>query len=305
MSFLSISLICLSSVIHATWNGLLKNQKSKNVSFVLLFTFCFAIYSIPIIIYFHDLIPLMPKKALILSMFTGLFMSLYVFSLYKSYQYGDISFVYPLIRAVPIILVVLISTLFGIGEAITFYALIGMLLIVIGCLMLPMKSLTDFKASHYLNIVVFLAMISAAGTAGYSIVDDIATESITNTATSSDMVFKMTLLYAAFEFTSTFCWTLLLSLIFKRDVFKQILDVNIKPKLRIAAMVGFGSFSAYFLILLAMPNVANISYVVAFRQLSIPLGAILGVIFFKEKCNYIKTTGLIVLLIGLILVSLG
>jgi hypothetical protein len=39
---------------------------------------------------------------------------------------------------------------------------------------------------------------------------------------------------------------------------------------------------AYSLVLIAMSFAKNISYVVAFRQLGIPIGAILGMVILKE-----------------------
>ena len=49
----------------------------------------------------------------------------------------------------------------------------------------------------------------------------------------------------------------------------------------------------------------NVSYVVAFRQISIPLGALLGVLRLKESLPFPKLAGLIILLIGLTLVAIG
>ena len=54
-----------------------------------------------------------------------------------------------------------------------------------------------------------------------------------------------------------------------------------------------------------MAYVTDISYVAGFRQLSIPLGAGLGIVFLKEPCPAAKIAGIAVLFIGLVLIGVG
>ncbi len=72
-----------------------------------------------------------------------------------------------------------------------------------------------------------------------------------------------------------------------------------------AALTGAGIFGAYVLVLLAMSLVSNVSYVVAFRQLSIPLGAVLGVLVLKEPRYPTKFVGVAIMFVGLVLVGTG
>ena len=60
---------------------------------------------------------------------------------------------------------------------------------------------------------------------------------------------------------------------------------------------------AYLLVLWAMQFVDNVSYIQAFRQLSIPLGAAAGIVLLHEKITKPKLAGLILIVIGLILVA--
>ena len=64
------------------------------------------------------------------------------------------------------------------------------------------------------------------------------------------------------------------------------------------------SSSAYALILLAMGFVTNVSYIQAFRQMSLPLGVLAGVFILKEPCSQAKLIGIILIVAGLIAVSL-
>lgn len=63
--------------------------------------------------------------------------------------------------------------------------------------------------------------------------------------------------------------------------------------------------ASYGLILLSMPYVTNVSYVVAFRQLSIPIGAILGIIALKEAHYTPKLVALASIFLGLMMVCFG
>jgi uncharacterized membrane protein len=57
--------------------------------------------------------------------------------------------------------------------------------------------------------------------------------------------------------------------------------------------------------LLALAFVENVSYIVAFHRLSIPLGAVLGILILKEKFYPLKLLGVLIMLVGLLGVALG
>ncbi len=58
------------------------------------------------------------------------------------------------------------------------------------------------------------------------------------------------------------------------------------------------------MVLIAMAHATNVSYVGAFRQTSIPLGAALGIVVQKEPLYRAKVIGTAVALAGLIMVAL-
>jgi uncharacterized membrane protein len=60
----------------------------------------------------------------------------------------------------------------------------------------------------------------------------------------------------------------------------------------------------YGLVLMAMAMTDEVSYVVALRQLSIPVGVLMGVLWLKEPASTAKTLGTMVMLAGLIMVAL-
>jgi uncharacterized membrane protein len=72
-----------------------------------------------------------------------------------------------------------------------------------------------------------------------------------------------------------------------------------------AATTGVGIFLTYGLVLAAMNYVTNVSYVAAFRQLSILIGAVLGMAILKEPPYVPKIMGTFLIFIGLVFVGIG
>ena len=64
---------------------------------------------------------------------------------------------------------------------------------------------------------------------------------------------------------------------------------------------GIFSTLAYGMILLAMPMVTNVSLVQAFRQLSLPICAVAGVLLLHEKITIPRITGFLLIFGGLVL----
>ena len=60
---------------------------------------------------------------------------------------------------------------------------------------------------------------------------------------------------------------------------------------------------AYGLVLLAMAFVTNVSYVSAFRQISLPIGVFLGMIVHHEPRYLPRLTGLAIILAGLVFIA--
>ncbi len=54
-----------------------------------------------------------------------------------------------------------------------------------------------------------------------------------------------------------------------------------------------------------MTHAKNVSYIVGLRQLSIPLGTLMGVLILKEKGSLPRFIGVAILFIGLVLVAVG
>ncbi len=73
----------------------------------------------------------------------------------------------------------------------------------------------------------------------------------------------------------------------------------------VAMITGLLIMGTYGLVLTAMAYASNVSYIAAFRQLSIPLGAILGILVQKEPSYPTKLASVGIIFTGLILIALA
>jgi drug/metabolite transporter (DMT)-like permease len=72
-----------------------------------------------------------------------------------------------------------------------------------------------------------------------------------------------------------------------------------------AAITGIGIYLTYGLVLASMNYVTNVSYVAAFRQLSIPLGALFGMVLLNEPRYVPKIIGVAIIFLGLGIVGMA
>ena len=113
----------------------------------------------------------------------------------------------------------------------------------------------------------------------------------------------VTLVYAFWESVMASVWLFFYVLATQknRSELRNLRALNKKN----AVLAGLAIQITYGIVLISMAFVNNVSYVVGFRQLSIPLGAALGILVLKEKLYPPKLAGVIVMFMGLILLALG
>jgi multidrug transporter EmrE-like cation transporter len=96
---------------------------------------------------------------------------------------------------------------------------------------------------------------------------------------------------------------LLLAAPLLRDRRSPSLTAAVRPSM--AALMGVVIYLSYGLVLLAMAYVTNVAYVAAFRQVSIPIGAALGMTLLREPRDPPRIAGLALITVGPILTALG
>ena len=292
----AIGLLILSAFVHATWN-LIGKRNDPSARFFLAANTTGIVLLSPVVLANLDMVARYPRNVWVIVAITGLFQAIYFTGLAGAYKSGHLSVAYPLARSTPVLMVAFVSALMGRANQLSAFSIVGMVLIAVGGLLLPIRRFSDWKLKDYLHASTIFALMAAIGTTGYSIADDSALRALKESVDANKVV--ITLSYAFFEGVSTFIWLGLILLITRdnRGEKPQPLQlVNV-------AVAGFGICLAYTIVLLAMTLAKNVSYVVAFRQLSIPIGAMFGVTILREPYSMIKFAAITIMLTGLVLVA--
>jgi drug/metabolite transporter (DMT)-like permease len=224
-------------------------------------------------------------------------------SLAGAYRTGQMSVVYPLARSSPAVFVAVVSFAIGRERQISHQCVAGIILVVFGGFLLPMTRFRDLRVTNYLKLSGFLALAAAVGTAGYSMIDDQALRSLRDAPAMPLGAAQVTLVYSFFEGISTSFW--LAAGVLGRSRGRAALGEISRGYRGTAALTGVAMYLGYTLVLISMAFVANVSYVVAFRQTSILFGAILGVLVLSEPSQPPKFAGVVLMLAGLLLIATG
>ena len=302
MTVTAVIILSVSAFVHAGWN-LIGKKAGPTIGFFLTANFLGTLCLLPFVIAYHRVAILFSYRVWLLLLSTGLCQAVYYSGLAGAYRKGDMSLAYPTIRAFPVLFVALISLSMGKWDQLTRESVVGITLIFFGAFLLPMRRFIEFRWKNYLNRVTLLAVLAALGTTGYSVIDDTALRLVREQTCLPLKSWQMTIVYAFFEGITSSFWLAIFVSRSRRS--RESLKHSIRSNLRWAAIMGFGIYLTYTLVLISMAFVKDVTYVVAFRQLSIPLGVVLSVFLLKEKTHVPKFAGAFLMFVGLALVSLG
>ena len=299
MTVTAFFLILLSVLLHAGWHFLAKSRNPVPALFLLVSGSAFLATLIPALYAGVDYGAL-PARFYIYVFCGGASGALCSTGLSIAYRHSGVSFAYPLARAVPVLLTALVTVVFGIGLRPSAAALGGMGLIFLGCLLMPLKKFSGFRLSNYLNPALGGVLLAALGTTGYTIFDSEGIRLVNEYGHTGRVAGAVA--YSNLRELVLFSLLSLSILVRKRNRadFNRELFRHWEPYAG-----GDAAAAAYILVMLAMGEVTNVSFVQAFRQMSLPVGVLLGVLILKERITRPELTGLILLLAGLVTVALG
>ena len=304
MTATAVFLIVSSAIFHAAWNYIGKRQK-PSIAFFFVASIAAAIILSPLLLIYSQALPGIPASVWILVLITGVAQAVYYSGLAGAYNRGDLSLAYPLARALPVLLIAAISMAAGKGSDIGKLSLLGIVLIAVGCVILPLPRFQQLHWRHYLSAVYLMVLVAAVGTASYTLIDDEALRQLRQSEAITLNNTQVTLLFVALQTASTALMLGLATYLHhpQRRHFNQLLRQ--RSLLISAAVTGLVIVGTYGLVLAAMAYVTNVSYVAAFRQLSIPIGVFLGIMLQNEPTYKPKLVGVGIVVAGLILVGIG
>lgn len=276
MSVSVIVLVLIAALFHAIWNGLIKSGKDPLMESMLL---CVAWVAICVI-----LIPVLPipdSKSLPYIV-TAVFIHLFYFLLLsKSYSMGDFGAVYPIVRGLPP-LIVLLASVFFINEPLSLFGAFGAVLIGSGVLVLEIGN--KCRSMQLLSFAFATALMIAA----YTVVDGLGARVSGNS-------------------TSYVVWiTLLQSIIYIGIVFKargkRECVKHICKKWKHGFAGGLMSFSAYAVVLWAMTQ-APIPYVSALRETSVLFASGIAILFLGEPFRKSRLVSAALIFAGILIMK--
>lgn len=293
MSKHAILLVLVSACMHAAWNVLSK-AGGDPLSFLMRALAFSALLYAPLFLWLQTQVH---YSATVLACVTasGMLAGVYFFCLGKAYKLGNVSVVYPVARSFPILVVTLGGLL--LGECPSLLGLLGVLLVVAGCFVLPWQRFTrgpdGFCLANYRSASIAWALGSASCTAIYSILDKIAATSMSQ-AQGSSMFDKMNYVYIQ----NLISWVALaIGARFAKHKSAPVMNGR-------AFFCGAIFLISYSLILLAL-STDPVAYVVSFRQFSIVLATIVSMLWIERSFTWPRLIGASTIFAGVLIIGLA
>jgi len=293
----ALALVLVSVCMHAGWNVLGKRNAPSLASFTLAYGAGGAVM-LPLVLLGPTLTAL-PSAFWGWLALSGLCQMLYMGGLAWAYARGDVSVLYPIARALPVVLVPLVSIALLGSRVLDRWDGLGMVLVVAGALCLPLSHPQARRISTYLTPAMGFALLAAAGTVGYSLIDKQALglmQGAGHSGLTAGAVFMV------LQALMTLTWAVPLLALLPAE--RRRLPALRQQGFTMLIVTGLMMTCTYGLVLIAMALTKEVSYVVALRQLSIPVGVLMGVLWLKEPASRAKAVGTLVMLAGLVLVVL-
>lgn len=291
MSYLAVLLVLASAFLHALKSLFIKKAHDKDF-FILWYSWIGLLLYLPLFGYFvvRAGAPLSPL--FFWSLASGFIHFCYVLCVARSYEAGDLSLVYPIMRSSPAL--VLVCAVVFVGEEVSVRGVSGILLVVFGVyiinlkrfnlreLLLPLKALFQNRPTQF-------ALLTMLTVAGYSIVDKLAVLEL------HPFIFLYTYALITVLFYSAYLWMLKDHSGFMREWRLSHKSILIN---------GLISKGGYLLILIAF-TFENVSYVAGFRQLSIVFAVLLGGHLLNEESRIIRLAAAIIICSGAALIAMA
>lgn len=296
MTLYAALLVIFSALLHAGWNILGKSNNGSGYSFTLGASLSQFLLLSPFIVWCFIQVGISNISAHFwwLLGISAIGQVIYLVGLLRAYKNGDIGVIYPIARALPVLMVGLGA--WALGQSLDLTTWFGFAILTLGCLLVPLKTLKGLSASAYANRGVFWAFIAAIGTTIYSIVDKEGINWLVSETTALTSL-HIAVLYLGLQ-TAGITLMLVLWLVFT----KQTHEIALAWKYRYhSTAAGLMMGLTYGIVLYAMTMVENVSYVVALRQVSIIFGVFMGMWFLKEPWLNSRILGVLLVCSGLII----
>ena len=292
MQLATYGIVVASTVTHAYWNFLIKRSGGGQV-FVGLSKVIEAVVFAPVFavaMLVGDGAGLVRAWPLIV---VGAMLTLTNYlALGRAYETGDMSVVYPVARGGTLLFLPVLGFA-AFGERLSALGLVAVASIVLGIVVLQLSALTRTAlsglVSHLTSAPVAFALIAALAAAGYAIWDKRAVQTL-----------QPFLYFYAYSALVAVAYGAFLVRQYPRAALRAEWSAHRSPILQVAVL----NTVTYVLVLFALRTGAS-TYVVAVRQLSIAVGAVLAWRVLGETFGAPRRLGVTLVVVGCVLVAMA
>ena len=271
-------LVLFATVMHAVWNGMVKNHPDKVVAVAAI-----VLGHIPLAVIAIIILPAPTTDCIPYIIASSIVHQGYQWYLLSSYQVGDLTKVYPIARGFGPLVATIISILV-LGVVLKSLIILSILLICIGIMILGLfdRENKDFK-------VLKLSLTTGFFIGLYSLIDGYGAR-----------VSLSPIVYMSWAFLlSAAIFPIVLKLKNRKNIFQNIFSEGKK----IFWIGGTISYIIYVIVVWAFTK-APIPMVGALRETSILFSILIGYFFLKEKITTTKIISIFLIVIGVIGIKL-
>lgn len=270
---LATLLVLISAFMHASWNAVVKSSNDRLCSMAMVdaVAFVVALLALP----FVALPAGSVWVAIGLSVVVNLF---YRYFLIRAYHFGDFGQVYPLVRGLPPLLVVLFAAVW-LGEVLPLGGMLGVLILSLGVLSL-LHVTHDWRAPRS-------ALAAGVCVALYTVID---AHGVRNAASVLSYLVYFTLILSV---------PIPLFTALRRP---QALYTHVTAQWQVSIFGGLTYCAAYALVLWAM-TLDSVSRVAALRESSVVIGAVIATLLFKEPFGQRRLIAALAVAAGIVLIK--
>src|SRR5258707_568108 len=287
VSPLIVGLLLAAALMHASWNALLKADRSDRLAtFGVIMTTgtVMGLCAVPFLPWIE------PGAWKFLATSVIVHVAYYTFLL-KAYSYGDLSHTYPIARGLGPLLVALVSGNL-IGEHMRVQDMVGVALLSFGLITLaiPLKAVKGGAAGRH-GLATLFAVLTGVTIAAYIIADGMGVR-------SAGPDFEHRLAYIAWLCVLEGPWLLVLAVVLRPETVWSHLKRNWWRGVigGLIANTGYG-IAIYALVLGPMAHVA------ALRETSVLFGALMGTLLLGEPFGLRRIAAAFVIVSGLVLMN--
>ncbi|MFW6189441.1 MAG: hypothetical protein ACOC7T_03325 [Planctomycetota bacterium] len=288
MPLFPIVLIIISCFTHAGWNLLARHRRDEVRFIRRMLLLIVPLTAVPIaagLMLPHSF----PPRIWAYLVPSGLICGAYFFFLARAYGSSDFTIVYPVARALPVLMVAGVDVLRG--RYPTGAGWVGMLVVVAGCVVAPQESLREFDLRRYHLREVGWILLTAATIVGFTMFDKLAQEMVQRGPGSA-------LLYCGVWHNFACAGYLFLHAVVPAGSGGEADSGWGMPAA--AAVLGLIS---YTLVLWAYQLTSRTGYLLAFRQFSIAVGVAASFILHREAGARVRLPATAAIVAGLVVLA--